>query len=75
MRPDAFPEWTFESVEGTILEALDLAKLRAVDPDALNALGHYLPALYFAYNTGGPNVDAVSIDFNVARASTMLSSN
>ena len=57
-------EWTFEAVEGSVLEALDLAKLRAVDPDALGALGHYLPALYFAYNTGGPHDDAISIDFN-----------
>jgi hypothetical protein len=68
VRPDDFPEWTLESVEGTVLEALDLAKLRAVDTDALSGLGHYLPALYFAYNTGGPQVDAVSTDFNVARA-------
>lgn len=74
VRPDAFPEWTLESLEGTVLEALDLAKLRAVDPDALDALGHYLPALYFAYNTGGPQVDAVSTDFNVVRASTVLRS-
>jgi hypothetical protein len=66
VRPDDFPEWTFEAVEGSILEALDLAKLRAVDPDALGALGHYLPALYFAYNTGGPQTDAVSTNFNIA---------
>jgi hypothetical protein len=64
VRPDEFPEWTFEAVEGSVLEALDLAKLRAVDPDALSALGHYLPALYFAYNAGGPQTDAVSTDFN-----------
>jgi hypothetical protein len=64
VRPDDFAEWTFEAVEGSILEALDLAKLRAVDPDALGALGHYLPALYFAYNTGGPQIDAISVDFN-----------
>ena len=64
VRPDDFAEWTFEAVEGSVLEALDLAKLRAVDPDALGALGHYLPALYFAYNTGGPHGDAVSVDFN-----------
>jgi hypothetical protein len=37
-----------------------------VDPDALGALGHYLPALYFAYNTGGPQTDAVSTNFNLA---------
>jgi len=62
--PDDFPEWTFESVEGSVLEALDLAALRGVDPDALGALGHYLPALYFAYNTGAPQIETVSIDFN-----------
>jgi hypothetical protein len=65
VHPDAFPEWTFEAVEGTILEALDLAKLRAVDPDALGSLGHYLPALFFAYNTGGSR-DAVATDFNLS---------
>ena len=64
VRPDDFPEWTMEAVEGSVLEALDLAKLRAVDPDALGALGHYLPALYFAYNTGGGKVETVSADFS-----------
>jgi len=62
--PDDFPEWTVEAAEGSVLEALDLARLRAVDPDALGAFGHYLPALYFAYNTGGPQTDAVSVNFN-----------
>jgi hypothetical protein len=74
VRPDDFPEWTLEALEGTVLEALDLAKLRAVDPDALNALGHYLPALYFAYNGGGPTVDTISTDFNLVQASTVLRS-
>lgn len=72
VRPDNFPEWTLESLEGTVLEALDLAKLRAVDIDALSSLGHYLPALYFAYNAGGPQVDAVSTDFNLARTTSVL---
>jgi hypothetical protein len=66
VRPDDFPEWTLEAVEGSILEALDLAKLRLVDPDALSALGHYLPALYFAYNVGGPQTDAISTNFNMS---------
>jgi hypothetical protein len=66
VRPDDFPEWTMEAVEGSVLEALDLAKLRAVDPDTLSALGHYLPALYFAYNSGGGQVDTVSTNFNLA---------
>ncbi|HEY6394745.1 MAG TPA: hypothetical protein VIX12_04950, partial [Candidatus Binataceae bacterium] len=72
VRPDDFPEWTLESLEGTVLEALDLAKLRAVDIDALSSLGHYLPALYFAYNAGGPQVDAISTDLNLARATTVI---
>jgi hypothetical protein len=32
----------------------------------LTSLGHYLPALYFAYNTGGAQLEAVSTDFNAA---------
>lgn len=66
VRPDDFPEWTMEAVEGSVLEALSLAAIRAVDPDALGALGHYLPALYFAFNSGGPVADVVSTNFNVA---------
>jgi hypothetical protein len=75
VRPDDFAEWTFEAVEGSVLEALDLAKLRAVDPDALGALGHYLPALYFAYNAGGPQTDAVSVDFNNSLRAAQLGNN
>jgi hypothetical protein len=58
-----------------VLEALDLAKLRAVDPDAIGALGQYLPALYFAYNAGGPQTDAVSLDVNLAVGATLARSN
>ena len=72
VRPDDFPEWTLQSLEGTVLEAIDLAKLRAVDMDALGSLGHYLPALYFAYNAGGPQVEAISTDFNLARATSLI---
>lgn len=70
VKPDDFPEWTMEAVEGSVLEALDLAKLRAVDPDALGALGHYLPALYFSFNTGAPLSETVSTDFNLVLKAT-----
>ena len=40
---------------------------RAVDPDALDEIGHYLPALYFAMNTAA---DTVSTDFTTGRAVT-----
>jgi hypothetical protein len=75
VRPDDFPEWTFEAVEGSVLEALDLAKLRGVDPDALGALGHYLPALYFAFNAGGPQSDAVSVNFNNSLRTAQMRNN
>jgi hypothetical protein len=72
VRPDDFPEWTIEAVEGSVLEALDLAKLRAVDPDTLGALGHYLPALYFAYNSGGNNPETVSTDFSLVLKAAVM---
>ena len=52
--------WTIWSLQQVLLETLDLARIRAVDPDALDEAGHYLPALYFACNTAG---DTVSTDF------------
>jgi hypothetical protein len=63
-----------EAVEGSVLEALELAKIRAVDPDSLGALGHYLPALYFAYNTGAAKIETVSIDFNAVLQADFRSS-
>ena len=74
VKPDGFPEWTMEAVEGSVLEALELAKIRAVDPDSLGALGHYLPALYFAYNTGATTIETVSIDFNTVLQTDFRSS-
>jgi hypothetical protein len=58
--PDVDLPWTVWSLQQVLLETLDLARTRAVDPDALNEVGHYLPALYFAVNTAG---DTVSTDF------------
>ena len=58
--PEIESPWTVWSLQQVLLETLDLARIRAVDPDALDEVGHYLPALYFAYNTGG---DTVSTDF------------
>jgi hypothetical protein len=47
-------------LQQVLLETLDLARIRAVDLDALDEVGHYLPALYFAFNTAG---ETVSTDF------------
>src|SRR5262249_26593129 len=65
VQPDGFPEWTLESVEGTILEAIELTHFRAVDPDTLGVIGHFLPALMFATNFGD-TVDAISTDLTLA---------
>lgn len=56
--------WTVWSLQQVLLETLDLARVRAVDPDALGDVGHYLPATYFAVNTEG---DAITTDFTKIR--------
>ena len=38
--------WDFDNVVDTLLEALEAAKLRAVDPDVLLGYGHHAPAIY-----------------------------
>ncbi len=72
--PDAFPPqsvllavppvpeapWTVADLHRVLVETLDMAKLRGVDSEALGELGHYLPALFFAFNA---NDEAVSTDF------------
>ena len=62
--PEVDMPWTVWSLQQVLLETLDLARIRAVDPDALDEVGHYLPALYFACNTAG---DTVSTDFTTIK--------
>jgi hypothetical protein len=59
--PDMDQPWNLWSIQQVLLETLDLARIRAVDPDTLDEVGHYLPALYFAVNSAG---DTVSTDFS-----------
>lgn len=58
--PDLEQPWNVWSLQQVLLETLDLARIRAVDPEALDEVGHYLPALYFAANAAG---ETVSINF------------
>jgi hypothetical protein len=53
-------EWTTETLRRVLMETLDLAKLRAVDTEALGAAAQHLPGLYLALNTED---HAVSTDF------------
>jgi len=58
--PEIGSPWTVWSLQQVLLETLDLARIRAVDSEALDEVGHYLPASYFALNLNG---DTVSTDF------------
>lgn len=58
--PDPNLQWNVWSLQQVLLETFDLARIRAVDPDSLDEVGHYLPAMHFAANSAG---DTVSTDF------------
>ncbi|HKG93217.1 MAG TPA: hypothetical protein VKA84_15030 [Gemmatimonadaceae bacterium] len=58
--PDPDTPWNLWQLQQVLLETLDLSRIRAVDPDTLDEVGHYLPAMHFAANVGG---DTVSTDF------------
>ena len=64
--PPGTPSWELEGLEQTLLETLDLAKLRAVDPQALSqdpAYQRMLPALYISQNLAN-----ATLSTNFARA-------
>jgi hypothetical protein len=64
--PPASAQWDVETLEATLLETLDLARLRALDPLALGAdplLQRALPATYLGMNVAD---DTVSTDFLAA---------
>jgi hypothetical protein len=61
--PPGAERWRLETLEQTLLETLELAQLRAVDPQALGGdevLRRALPALYVSANLAG---EEVSTDF------------
>lgn len=53
--------WTADVLHAVLRETFDLARLRAVDPDGLGAVGQVLPATYLASNTADP-ADTASTD-------------
>jgi hypothetical protein len=62
--PPGAARWEVETLEQTLLETLELARLRAVDPQALGddvLLQRALPALYVSVNLDGT---ALSTDFS-----------
>jgi hypothetical protein len=67
--------WSLAALEATVLETLELGRLRLVDGEALAApppgasgaprLGHYLPAIYLA---SAPAADTVTTDLRAVAA-------
>ncbi len=53
--------WTVGGLNRVLLETLDMLRIRAVDPESLGDVRHYLPATHLAFNANG---DAVSTDLN-----------
>jgi hypothetical protein len=60
--------WNLDSLSATVLQTLELARLRAVDRDALEVAGQFVPALYFALNLAGATV---STDFQNGKGSAL----
>jgi hypothetical protein len=58
--PGADLAWTAATLQKVLLETMDLAEMRVVDPALLGEAQHFLPALYFASNAQG---DTVSTDW------------
>jgi hypothetical protein len=56
-------KWTPAALEQILRETLDLAKIRAVDQDALAKTGQLLPAFYVANNVGQGTVSTDIIDY------------
>jgi hypothetical protein len=72
LAPPGHSTWSTDLLEGVLHEALELARLRLVDlealhpldPDALTDIGQFLPAALYARNLAG---DVVSTDFTEGR--------
>jgi len=54
------PSWSVESILDTLVEAHDLARLRAVGPDTVEWLGTLLPAMLLP-DSASPDVPTVSL--------------
>ena len=55
--------WSVRSLNRVLVETLESARLRAVEPSALGNVAHYLPATHLAFNVDD---DAVSTDLRSA---------
>jgi hypothetical protein len=59
IHPGAATTWDLEALEATVVESIELAKVRTVDTDGLQWLARFLPLLYFPDNLSG---DTAAVD-------------
>ena len=55
------PSWTVDALAGTVRDAMEQARIRALDIDDLDAVGRFLPAIYLPFN-----IEAVTPSINLA---------
>jgi hypothetical protein len=55
----AVPSWDFDSLVAIINETLDLAKVRALDLEALDPLAQIIPTIYLATNPGDETISTI----------------
>jgi hypothetical protein len=60
------PAWTVDALLDTVVEAHDLARIRAVDPRHLSWLGTVLPALYLPASLA-KDVPAINLEDLVSK--------
>ena len=60
VHPGDRPTWDVDTLLDTVRETIELARIRAVDPEVLRWVGRFLPAIYIADNRRG---DTPAIDF------------
>jgi hypothetical protein len=60
--PIGTPHWDQDTLFQVLAEALDLARIRMVDPDSMRGFGSLLPAMYLTYNPGDQAISTLLID-------------
>jgi hypothetical protein len=67
--PSTNPAWDVQTILDTLIEAQDLARIRAVGPDTLQWMGTLLPAIILP-DSASPDTPTVSLAKLAARATT-----
>jgi hypothetical protein len=70
--PDEQPNWTYSALERTLLDTLQLAKIRALDLSHLGGYAQFIPMTFLAENTSGAAVSTSFAGLLVADATVEI---